>query len=213
MTPPLHRLLRAAAIGIAAALGAAVQPALAQEATRGTAASSRADGYSLLPWTRRGYVGLNIGRSDYDDYPCAPAAGGCDDSGTRIHLYTGGLFNDWVGMELGYLNEGGVRRNGGRMRSEGVNVSAVGRLPFGAFNVFAKGGVTYGRTRVSSTALSGVPAGDRRGWGRSFGVGAGWDFTPRQGVVLEWSRHEFRLPGTGGRFDADGVSLGYVQRF
>jgi OmpA-OmpF porin, OOP family len=206
------RLLRLAPLCAAAALFCG--PSLAQQ-TGGmgsSGASSRSDGYSIIPYTRRGYVGINIGRSDYDDFRCGSRLFGCDDGGTRIHVYTGGLFNDWVGMQIGALYEGGVDRGGGTTRAEGVNVSVVGRVPLGAFNVFAKGGATYGRTRVTADVLSGLPAGRERGWGRSFGAGAGYDITPNHGVVLEWERHAFNVPG-GGRRDIDSTSLGYVYRF
>lgn len=174
--------------------------------------NTRSDSYSFLPWTRRGYLGINIGRSDYGDFNCGSGAFGCDDSGTRGHLYTGGLFNDWLGMEVGYLNEGSVGRGGGSTRSEGANLSLVGRVPLGAFNAFAKVGTTYGRTRVSADALSGLQAGRVRGWGGSYGVGVGFDFTPGSGVVLEWASHSLRVP-EGGRRDVESLSLGYVLRF
>lgn len=206
------RLLRIAPLFAAAAL--ACGPSLAQQSGSmgSSGASSRSDGYSILPYTRRGYVGINIGQSDYKDLRCGSGLFGCDDSATRGHVYTGGLFNDWVGMEIGALYEGGVGRGGGTTRAEGVNLSVVGRVPLGAFNVFAKGGATYGRTRVTADALSGLPAGRVRGWGRSYGAGAGFDITPNHGVVLEWERHAFRVPG-GGRRDIDSTSLGYVYRF
>lgn len=158
------------------------------------------------------YLGLNIGRAGYDDFSCGNGQFGCDDSATRVHLYAGRRFNDWFGVEAGYLNEGKVDRGGGSTRASGLNFSLVARAPIGAFNVFAKGGATYGRTRVSSDALSGLDDGRARGWGPSFGAGVGYDFTPNAGLVLEWSRHAFRVPG-GGRRDVDGASIGYVHRF
>lgn len=207
-----QRFLRIAPLCAAAAF--VCGPSLAQQSggMSSSGASSRSDGYSIIPYTRRGYVGINVGRSDYKDLRCGSSLFGCDDSGTRGHVYTGGLFNDWVGMEIGALYEGGVGRGGGTTRAEGVNLSVVGRVPLGAFNLFAKGGATYGRTRVTADALSGLPAGRVRGWGRSFGAGAGYDITPNHGVVLEWARHAFRVPG-GGRRDIDSTSLGYVVRF
>ena len=211
-----HRLRRLAPAGAAAlllALGAGATLAQQTPTTSDrSGASSRGEGWSLLPYTRRGYAGINIGQSDYDDFSCGNGLFGCDDSGTRVHVYTGGLFSEWLGAEIGYLNEGRVRRGGGSTRSEGVNLSLVARAPLGAFNVFGKVGATYGRTRVSSDLLSGLDDGRARGWGRSFGAGVGYDFTPNGGVVLEWSRHAYHVPG-GGRRDVDGASVGYVHRF
>jgi OmpA-OmpF porin, OOP family len=211
-----RHLLRVLPLSVALTCGAAFAQQTQDPSSSGSVSSSgaftRADGYSILPWTRRGYVGINLGRSDYGDFSCGTPGFGCDDTGTRLHLYTGGKFNEWLGMEVGYLNEGKVSRAGGSTRSDGVNLSLVGHLPVNAFHLFAKAGATYGRTRVSADALSGITSGSRRGWGGSYALGAGFDFTPSSGVVLEWSRNAFVQPG-GGRNDVDGTSIGYVHRF
>jgi len=168
------------------------------------------DGTSLLPYTRSGYIGLNLGRPDWRT-GCT-AGFSCDDSNLAFYLYTGGLINEVVGLELGYVNTGAAERNGGSTRSQGLNLSLVARAPIGAFNVFAKAGVLYGQTRVSADLLSGVATGTERGWGGAYALGAGYDFTPQMGVVLEMSRNQFRMPG-GGRQDIDSLSLGLVRRF
>lgn len=204
-------LAAAAALLLGTATLSQAQTGSGSDGRSGSAASGRSEGWSLMPGTRRGYVGLNIGRSDYGDLSCGIGFS-CDDSGTRAQVYTGGYFNDWMGLELGYLNEGKVDRSGGSTRAEGINLSLVGRVPFGTFNAFGKVGATYGRTRVSASPLSGITEGRERGWGPSFGVGVGYDLTPASGVVLEWTRHDFHVPG-GGRSNIDGTSLGYVYRF
>jgi OmpA-OmpF porin, OOP family len=204
-------------LALAAALATAATMSVAQtgpgsDGRSSATSSSRGEGWSVLPWTRRGYVGLNVGRSDYGDLACGVGFS-CDDSGTRGHVYTGGYFNDWLGMEVGYMNEGKVDRSGGSTRAEGINLSLVGRVPLGSsFNAFGKVGSTYGRTRVSASPLSGITEGRERGWGPSFGIGAGFDFTNGSGIVLEWSRNDYHVPG-GGRSNIDGASLGYVHRF
>ncbi len=203
--------LAAAAVLVSAATLSFAQTGPGSDGRSPSASSSRGEGWSILPGTRRGYLGLNVGRSDYGDLSCGIGFS-CDDSGTRTHLYTGGYFNDWLGMEVGYLNEGKVDRSGGSTRAEGINLSLVGRVPLGAFNVFGKAGATYGRTRVSASPLSGITEGRERGWGPSFGAGVGFDITAGSGVVLEWTRNDFHVPG-GGRSNIDGASLGYVHRF
>jgi OmpA-OmpF porin, OOP family len=207
-----------------AAMTALALPAWAQITTTdpnartgsSTAASGSAYGrdgaYSLLPYTRRGYAGINLGRPEFK-VGCGSGGYGCDDPDVSGYFYTGGLFNDWVGLEVGYLNTGRAERAGGRTRSEGLNVNLVARAPIGAFNVFAKAGGLYGQTRVSTGLLSDVPSGKRRGWGGSYGAGVGFDFTPSSGVVLEWNRYQFLMPGRDGREDVDITSVGYVYRF
>ncbi len=198
--------------GIGYGSGGAVRVAQAGSGSAGGGSYARDDGYSLLPYTRRGYFGINLGKPEINT-PCGTGLYACDDPSTGVSVYTGGLFNDWVGMELGYMNTGKADRAGGTTRAQGVNVSLVLRAPLGAFNVFAKGGAIYGQTQVSSDLLSGVPDGKRRGWGASYGAGVGFDFTPTSGLVLEWSRNEFRFPGRDGRDEVDTTSLGYVHRF
>lgn len=200
---------------LAAAACAVAAPALAQTSAAGSSAragasATAADGYSLLPYTRRGYVGLNLGKPEFD-LPCGTAYG-CDDPSVSGYLYTGGMFSDWLGLELGYLNTGSADRAGGSTRAQGLNLSLVLRAPMGPANAFLKAGTVWGETRVSTGVLSAEAAGKRRGWGASYGAGVGYDFTPTSGVVLEWSRHEFVFPGRG-RQDVDTTSLGYVWRF
>lgn len=173
---------------------------------------NRGDGYSLLPYTRRGYIGLNLGKPEFNSGCGTPLLFNCEDPDVGGYLYTGGLINDWFGAEVGYLYTGDADRAGGRTSAQGLNLSLVLRAPLGAFNLFAKGGAMYAQTRVSADLLSGVTDGKRRDWAGTYGVGAGFDFTPNAGVVLEWSRYRLRFPG-GERNDVDMTSLGYVHRF
>jgi hypothetical protein len=193
------------------ALGTLPVHAQTSTGTSTTSMSGRSgDGWSLLPYTRRGYVGLNLGNPDYK-LRCVSGFS-CDDPNLGAHIYTGGLFNDWIGAEVGYLWLGNADRGGGEVRADGLNFSLVLRAPLGQFNVFAKGGATYGRTRVNADVLSGVTRGSERDWAGSYGFGAGYDFRPNQGVVVEWARHDFKYPD-GVKRSADLTSVGYVHRF
>lgn len=168
--------------------------------------------YSLLPYTKRGYVGLNLGQSDYGDLSCGVGAFACDDGDVAGTLNTGGMFNDWLGMELGYLHMGRVDRAGGRTEAQGLNVSLLARLPLQQFSVFAKGGTTYGRTKVTADPLALVPIGKDSGWGASYGAGVGMDVTPATSVALEWARHDFHFAGAG-KQDVSLTSLGVKYHF
>lgn len=191
--------------------GAACLIVMASAQAQGSASSTQR--WSLLPYTTQGYVGLNLGRPNWK-LDCDDALGvyRCDDPDTRMDLYTGGLFNGWLGGEIGYTNEGKFDRAGGRARAEGIKLNLVLRAPMGPFNAFAKGGTIYGRTRVSADALSGVATGKEDGWGVSWGAGVGYDFTPNLGAVLEWSRNEYRFKGAG-KDDVDSTNIGLVYRF
>jgi OmpA-OmpF porin, OOP family len=174
------------------------------------AAQAQSSGYSVLPWTQQGYVGLNIGKPDYNN-SCG-AGPTCDDPDAAFHIYTGGMFSQWLGLEVGYLNLGRADRAGGRTRAHGINVSLVARAPIGPVNLLAKGGATYGRTEVSADALSGVASGKSRGTGAAFGAGVGYDFGSNSSVVLEYGRHQFHFAGVG-RKPVETTSIGYIHRF
>lgn len=170
------------------------------------------DAYSLLPFTRRGYVGLNLGKPEFDT-DCGTGGFSCDDPSVGGYLYTGGLLNDWLGAEVGYLYTGDADRAGGRTKAQGLNLQVLLRAPIGPLNGFVKAGGMYAQTDVSADPSSGVPTGRRRGWAPTYGAGLGFDITPRHGVVLEWSRAELRFPGVGPRQNLDTTSLGYKFMF
>jgi OmpA-OmpF porin, OOP family len=193
---------------LAAAAALCTGPATAQSSSTGM--SSSREGWSLLPYTRRGYVGINVGRPDYDLYCRSGFA--CDDPSVGASVYTGGYFNDWIGAEIGYIWLGRAEQNGGRTRAEAGNLSLVARAPLGPISLHAKVGALYGRTRVSTDALSLVEGGKKTDWGAVYGVGASWDFAPQSSVVLEWMRHDLKFPNRGNR-DVDMASVGYVFRF
>jgi hypothetical protein len=173
--------------------------------------SGPSDAYSLLPWTRRGWVGINVGDAKFKT-SCGSPAFGCGNPDASLRLSTGGLFNDWVGMELAYLYTGEASRAGGTTSAQGLSLSLVLRAPLGAFNAFLKGGGIYAQTKVAADATSGIPTGKERGWGGVYGAGVGFDLTPSQGLVLEWSRAELKFPGID-KQNFDSTSLGYVYRF
>ena len=203
-----QRLVARAALAIGA--GALCLPAFAQTGT-GTGAGA-GGGYSLVPGTTAGYVGLHGGRSDYR-LDCGPNPFfGCDTRDTVYKLTTGGMLTPYFGLELGYLHFGGADRAGGRTRAHGLNLSAVGKVPLGAFSVHGKVGTTYGRTRTTASPVGFINTGNASGWGGSYGIGAGYDFTPNLGVVVELERHQLRFAGTG-RERIDAATVGVVYRF
>lgn len=175
--------------------------------------SQGAGNYSLIPYSTGGYVGVNIGKPDFDT-PCV-AGFSCSNNTTAYKLYTGGMFNEYVGAELGYVNMGRAKRADGRTEAHGINLSLVGRVPLGGFNVFGKVGTTYGRTKTSASTAAvaaGATTGKGSGWGGSYGVGVGFDLTQASAIVLEWERHDFRFAGRG-KQAIDTTMLGYVHRF
>lgn len=166
--------------------------------------------FSVIPYTSHGYVGINVGKPDYD----LGCVGGfaCSDSSTSYHLYTGGMFNRYFGAELGYVNLGDMERGGGKAEAHGINLSLVGRVPLGVVHLFGKVGTTYGRSEVSASPGSGIATGKASGWEGSYGAGIGFDLSPRSSIVLEWNRYDVRFVGVGKR-EVDTTSIGYMHRF
>ena len=175
------------------------------------AAAQTTSNPSWVPYTTKGYVGLNLGWPEYK-LPCGGSFP-CDDPNLSYHLYTGGSYNDWIGVEFGYLYMGKADRQGGTTRAHGLNLSLVGSVPISqAFKVFGKLGTTYGRTSVSADPASGEPVGDEDGFGWSAGFGAQYDITPQWAAVAQWDRHQMRFAGRG-REDVDAGSIGVKFNF
>lgn len=165
-------------------------------------------GSSLLPYTTHGYVGLNAGVSDYRG-GCSGAFG-CDDTDQAFKVYTGGLINQWIGAEFGYLHLGKVDRNGGSTRAHGLNLSLVLNVPVTEmFEIHGRAGATYGRTKT--TAAAGLPRGGESDWGPAWGIGAGLNLTPQFAVVLDWDHHRFEF--AGGRDHVTATTLGVRYQF
>jgi len=203
------------ALAIAACTLASAQ---AQSSASSSAPTSTAAAYdggsgrgSVLPYTQDGYIGLNGGRSNYS-LSNGPAGLGLsqDDSGNAYKIYAGGFFHRNVGVELGYLNAGTAHRLGGDTKAHGFNLSLVGRAPLGEqFDVFGKIGTTYGRTRTSGLAATGVSLGKEDGFGLSYGLGARWAFTPQWAAVVEWERHKFKFSDGDDSVNLTTVGLQY----
>jgi hypothetical protein len=210
---PVRARLHASLIAVAAsaALGAIALPASAQT-PYGTTSTTTATAQPRAQFLSSGYLGLNLGRSRYDAN-CGNGTFGCDRTDNLVHLYSGSMFSDYFGAEIGYVDFGEMARGGGDTRAQGLNFSLVGRAPVAsAVSLFGKLGTTYGRTRTSAVAGSGVTAGNESGWGLSYGVGVSYDFTPRMSAVLSLDSHDLKFAGSG-RDAIRTTSIGLQYRF
>lgn len=177
--------------------------------TAGAGAQAQMNNYALYS-PGSGYVGLNIGQSDYG---LENGLGGFDSDKrkTAYNIYTGSFFHPNFGMEVGYTHFGTINRAGGETKSDGANLSLIGRAPISPqFNLLGKLGVTYGWTDVSAAPASGIDSGTERGFGASYGVGAEFVFNPQVSAVLQYDEHRLKFITTGrDRVSATTVGLRY----
>lgn len=172
------------------ALGAAAQ---AQSSTTTTMTNRSMDSsYGGSSWYAPAggrYIGFNAGRSDI------PGA----DKGDAYSLYTGGMWGQNLGLELG-LNDFGSSQ--GR-KAYGFNLSAVGRVPLTpAFSLFGKLGGLYSR----SESAGGVKD---SGWGETYGVGVDFNFTQNLTAVLQYDRSRVDFAGDKDHINVTTVGLKY----
>ena len=159
------------------------------------AQGNTSNNYSSMRAPGTGYIGLSVGQSDYslDDGINVFQS---NQGGTSYGIHMGNYFNPNLGVELGYTDFGSVDRAGGKTKSDGINLSLIGKLPLNpSFNVLGKIGTTYSRTEVTSNPLSGVVAGSTNGWGLSYGLGVEYAFNPQWSTVLQYESQEMKFAG------------------
>lgn len=192
--------------------------ALAQTGASGNMSGASSDPYqrsayrdssdkSWLPYTQNGYWGFNLGVPDYEKN--CTAGFSCKDPDVGGKIYIGGQFNRWLGLEVGYVNVGELKRNGGDTSAQGVNLSLVGSVPINdVFSAFAKVGTTYGWTKTRGDVGD---TGKKDDFGLSYGAGLGFNLTPRTQLLVEWDRHDFKFVDQ--RAEVDLYSVGLRFRF
>lgn len=166
---------------------------------------------SWLPYTTAGYIGLSLGNGKLDTVCVAGQT--CEDPSGAVHLYLGGMFTPYVGIQLGYFRLGDTDRNGGTVKVSGANLVLTGVAPLGyAFSLVGRVGGTYGWTETSVGLGVPAPAGDRTGFGASYGAGLSWDFNRNWSATLDWDRHHLKFAGDD-RKKLDVATIGLKYRF
>ena len=156
-----------------------------------------------------GHAGISAGQAELD-VDCAAGAE-CDTDSAHLRAFAGGRFNNAVGMEVGFVNFGKFKVNGGDTDGWGVDLALVAGFPIGSNSaIFGKAGVTYARMEVDAAA-AGFPSGKERGFGPRFGIGGQIGLTPNWAVRADLDR--YRLPFPGGKEDVDAFTLGVQYTF
>ena len=186
------------------------------------------------------YGGVNIGQSkakiDDPKITSSLLAAGLnttsiaeDNRDTGYKLFAGYKFNRNFALEGGYFDLGRFSflantattvpagTLSGDIKLKGVNLDAVGILPFTQrFSAFGRVGLNYADTRDSFTGTGLVnvlrPNPSKREANYKFGAGLQYDFSESLGMRLEAERYRVN-DAVGNKGDVDLVSLGLVYRF
>lgn len=175
----------------------------------GYAGNSR---YSWIPYTTSGYIGVSVGNGSLNTR-CVPGAT-CEDPDGAVHVYTGGMFTPYIGMQLGYFRLGDTDRNGGTTKVSGANISLVGVAPLAPnFSLVGRLGGTYGWTEVSAGVAGITVTGEEEEFVPAYGVGVSWDFHPNWSATLDWDRHHLKFAGDDQKKKTDIATIGIKYRF
>lgn len=170
------------------------------------------------------YLGANVGQSS-SDISC-PVGVSCDDSDTAWKIYGGLEINEFISMEVGYIDLGEVTYTGtqtGTRETNGMTTAIVGTYAISpSFILSGRGGMNFLNTEVNGTiaATPANPTNNNTGdtdvvW--SFGVGAQYNVTPSVGLRLDWERFfeagSSDFNGGTGEADIDLFSAGVVYKF
>ena len=172
------------------------------------------------------YVGASAGLSKTDI--CAPGDT-CDKKDTAWKIYGGMEMNEYLSMEVGYIDMGKVHFDhytaltgtplSGTRYVNGMIIDVLGTYVINpSFTLMAKGGMNILNAEENGT-IAQTPNGNTGNtdvvW--SFGVGAQYNLTPAVGFRLEWERF-FKVGGPGYNggpdvADMDTATAGVVYKF
>ncbi|GAC1377165.1 MAG: porin OmpA [Aquirhabdus sp.] len=183
------------------------------------------------------YIGANVGqsRAEIDDqrikqdlqrqgFTTTSISDNERDIGYK--LFGGYQFNQYFALEGGYFDLGQFDFTAntfptgtlnGDIRLRGLNVDAVGFLPFTErFSAFGRVGVNYADARDSFTGSGLVRVSDpnpkERAFNYKFGLGLQYELTQSLATRLEAERYRIN-DAVGNKGDIDLISIGLVYRF
>ncbi|MFL6662280.1 MAG: outer membrane beta-barrel protein [Rhizobacter sp.] len=149
------------------------------------------------------YVGGSLGPTRYR----GPDIGGLstDRSGTGGKLYGGYEITPNFSVEAGYANLGKASSDAGDVKSHGVYVDAVGKVPLTeSFSALGRIGAFNSHTSASNAASD-------SGTDVKYGLGLQYDFNKQTALRGEWERYRVKAFDT--KTNADMYTLGVNYRF
>lgn len=187
--------------------------ALASALALSTPASAGFFDFTLAP-----YVGASVGQSTTDS--CVVAGSTCDDTDMAYKLFGGLEVNEYISMEVGYVNLGEVDYSvpTGTRSTHGMAMQLVGTYALNpSFTLVARGGLN-----ILNTEVDGAVAGASGNTGDtdvvwSAGLGGQYNFSKAVGLRVEWERYfeagSSNFNGGTGEADIDLFSAGLVFKF
>ena len=174
----------------------------------------------FFDFTLAPYLGASAGQATAD-ISC-PAGTSCDDKDTAWQVYGGLEVNEFISMEVGYIDLGKVGYSGaktGSRETNGMTLHLVGTYALNpSLTLIARGGMNILNTEVNGT-IAGTPNNNTGDtdivW--SAGLGAQYNFTQSVGLRMEWERY-FKTGspaanGGTGEANVDLLSAGVVYKF
>lgn len=174
----------------------------------------------FFDFTLAPYLGASAGQATAD-ISC-PAGTSCDDKDTAWKVYGGLEVNEFISMEVGYIDLGKVGYSGaktGSRETKGMLLQLVGTYALNpSFTLIGRGGMNFLGTDVNGT-IAGTPNNNASDtdvvW--SAGLGAQYNFTQSAGLRMEWERY-FKTGspaanGGTGEANVDLLSAGVVYKF
>ena len=168
---------------------------------------------AAVPASAGPYFGASVGQSSADLGDMGPDTT-IDDSDTQWEVYGGWRLLKFVALEAGYADMGQVSAastidtSSVSMSAAGLSVSALGVLPVGNFDLFAKMGYLYWDADLSifDEALGQIDTGDD-GDDTVIGAGVVWNYPGPGAARLEYEQTQI------GSLDIDSVAAGLSFMF
>lgn len=200
----LHKLKSVSAALLVAA-GMVGSNAIAQTTTNTNS------GFSNTVRNTSWYLGASVGKANGDvdsSNVGAGFSGSIDDRDTGWKVYGGGMFNQNLGLELGYVDLGttSIRGNIGGVTTnmdsdaEGISLALVGAIPLGQFTSYGQGLSLTGKVglfrwkaddrQYSCSGGSCTTRGEQRDTDPVVGVGLKYDFSRNLAVRLDYEQYQ-----------------------
>ena len=163
------------------------------------------------------YLGGSFGQSDFKD--ACEGLNNCDDSDTAWKAFAGYSFNQYFGVEGGYIDFGEASVNDVSLTASaeawGITAHAVGSIPiWQGLSLIGRLGAVFWDSEVSGT-IGGIPAeASDDGISLAAGVGVQWMFGRNFGLRAEYELFDgIGDDSTTGETDIYVLSAGIVFKF